>query len=505
MAATHSEQASILVLGKILATLSEAVVPLVIVRLLGKADVGILSGLMLIYSTIALVLTAGFPETLTFYLPTRPPAERKAIVRKVAQALLLLGVLGGLVLLALSLAARYAPSLAQGAIKDETSLSAAESLKYLALFALYPMADLPGRMLPNLLIVEQRSKAAACMGIVKAVGSAAAALVPVALGAPLWVVVLSIASFGVLFGGVLVYFIGALYLGVPRVESPVSMRKLLHFGLPLGLTDIVSMLNNQLDRYLIVFFFPVAALAEYQAGAWQIPIVTTIPYTIGAVYAPRFVELFSQGRTREAIDIWRQSAVKTALLIVPITMVFVVAAEEAMELLFTTSYARAAPVFRWYCVLTLGRTAAFGSIIVAAGTPRFVFQAAVFSLASNAVLCWALVHLVGFNGPAMGTALAFIPTAIYYCYCISLATKLPFKEIFPLYAYLKVLSLGALASLPAFWFKSAVTWSAAARLPIEAALVLGTFALLGSLFGQIRQADWAFLSDWLRLRMLRER
>ena len=93
-----------LVLGKILATLSEAIVPLAIVRLLGKADVGILSGLLLVYSTVALVLTAGFPETLTFYLPTRTPAERKAIAGKVAQALLLLGFLGALVLVAISLA-----------------------------------------------------------------------------------------------------------------------------------------------------------------------------------------------------------------------------------------------------------------------------------------------------------------------------------------------------------------------------------------------------------------
>src|SRR6478752_6540980 len=428
MAASHSEQAGVLVLGKILATLSEAIVPLAIVRLLGKADVGILSGLLLVYSTVALVLTAGFPETLTFYLPTRPPAERKAIAGKVAQALLLLGLLGALVLLGISLLARFTPHWLSGMAAEHDAQSGVTSLKYLALLAVYPIADLPGRMLPNLLIVEQRAKAAAGVGIVKAIGSAVAAVLPIALGAPLWVVILSIGSFGFVFGAVLVYFIRALYPGVPAIESPIPMRTLLRVGLPLGLTDIVSMLNNQIDRYLIVFFFPVAALAEYQAGAWQIPIVTTIPYTIGAVYAPRFVELFSQGKNHEAIDIWRQSALKTALLIVPITMVFVVAAEEAMELLFTASYLRAAPVFRWYCVLTLGRTAAFGSIIVAAGTPRFVFQAAVFSLFSNAVLCWALVHLVGFNGPAMGTALAFIPTVIYYCYCIALATKVPFKQ-----------------------------------------------------------------------------
>ena len=504
MAASHSEQAGVLVLGKILATLSEAVVPLAIVRLLGKADVGILSGLLLVYSTVALVLTAGFPETLTFYLPMRTPAERKAIAGKVAQALLLLGLLGALVLLGISLLARVVPSWASGMASAHGAQSGVESLKYLALLAVYPIADLPGRMLPNLLIVEQRTRAAAGIGIVKAVGSAVAAILPIALGAPLWVVILSIGSFGFVFGAVLVYYIRTLYPGVPAIESPISMKTLLRFGLPLGLTDIVSMLNNQLDRYLIVFFFPVTAVAEYQAGAWQIPIIMTIPYTVGAVYAPRFVELFRTGRNREAIDIWRQSALKSALLVVPITMVFVVASEETMELLFTSSYSRAAPVFRWYCILTLGRIATFGSVILAAGAPRLIFQSAVVSLLSNALLCGVLVKVVGFNGPAMGTAIAFIPSVAYYCLCIAVATKLSFREIFPLFGFLRVLGLTCVASPPAWWFKSVVSWPAAARLPVEAGLVLGTFALLGTLAGTIQRPDWAFLANWLRLRMLRE-
>ena len=504
MAASRSEQAGVLVLGKILATLSEAIVPLAIVRLLGKADVGILSGLLLVYSTVALVLTAGFPETLTFYLPTHTPAERRAIAGKVAQALLLLGLLGALVLLGISGVARFAPSFANHMAPGHGTQSGVESLKYLALLAVYPIADLPGRMLPNLLIVEQRAKAAAGVGIVKAIGSAVAAILPIALGAPLWVVISSIGSFGFVFGAVLVYYIRALYPGVPAVESPISMKALLRFGLPLGLTDIVSMLNNQLDRYLIVFFFPVTAVAEYQAGAWQIPIVMSIPYTVGAVYAPRFVELFKTGRSREAIDVWRQSALKTALLVVPITMVFVVASEETMELLFTADYLRAAPVFRWYCILTLGRIATFGSVLLAAGAPRLIFQSALFSLLTNALLCSLLVKVVGFNGPAMGTALAFIPSVTYYCVCIAAATKLEFRQIFPLFGFLRVLGLTCLASLPAWWFKAAVDLPAGARLPLEAALVLGSFALLGTLAGTIQRPDWAFLANWLRLRMLRE-
>jgi hypothetical protein len=103
----------------------------------------------------------------------------------------------------------------------------------------------------------------------------------------------------------------------------------------------------------------------------------------------------------------------------------------------------------------------------------------------------------------MGTALAFLPSALYYCYCIALATNLKLRQIFPLVGFLRVLLIATIASLPAWWFKSQVSWPAAARLPVEALLVLGTFSLLGTLVGEIRRADWAFLANWLRLRMLR--
>lgn len=504
MAGTRAEQAGVLVLGKVLATVSEALVPLVMVRLLGKSEVGLLSGILLVYSTVALVLTAGFPETVTYYLPTRPPEERRAIAWKVAQSMFLLGLLAAAVLVGLSSIAWFAPSLAASIVgKPDGSLSAVDALKYLALLGFYPITDLPSRMLPNLLVVEQRARAAAGLGVVRAIGGTVAALLPLSLGAPLWGVILSISGFGFVFGGLLLYYLKILYPDVPRVASPISLRTLLAFGLPLGLTDIVSMLNNQFDRYLIVFAFPMAALAEYHVGAWQIPIVSTIPYTVAAVYAPRFVELFRLGQPREALGIWRQSVLKTSLLVVPLTMIFVVAAEETMELLFTADYLRAAAIFRWYCILTLGRTATFGSLIVAAGAPRYVLQAAILSFASNAVICSVLVQLVGFEGPAMGTAIAFLPMVLFYCWCIARATKLRITDTFPLGGYLRVLAIALIGSLPAWWFKHAVDWPVGAKLPVIAALMLGGFGALGSAVGLIQRSDWTFLGNWLKLRMLR--
>ncbi len=67
---SEAEQTGILVLGRAAAMLAEAVTPLLIVRLLGKADVGALAGLMLIYHTLTVVLTADFPLPFSTFSPT---------------------------------------------------------------------------------------------------------------------------------------------------------------------------------------------------------------------------------------------------------------------------------------------------------------------------------------------------------------------------------------------------------------------------------------------------
>ena len=491
-----------LVLGKVLATLSDFIVPLAIVRLLGKVEVGILSALLLIYSTVALVLTAGFPETISYFLPTRPASERRAIAWAVSRALFLLGVVTGGVMLALSLLPLIRPDLAAKLLGEDSAIGG-ESLSYLAILALLPMADLPARLLPNLLVVERRARAAAGLGVIKSIGGAAAALIPLALTDEMWIVVASIAGFGVAYGLFVPIYIGALFRGAEKVPSPVSAGELVRFAIPLGLTDVVSLLNAQLDRYLILFFFTAALFAEYQAGAWQVPMIATIPYAVGVAFAPRFVGLFKEGRPREAIAIWRASITKVSLLVVPLTMIFVVAAEETMELLFTRDYAGASGVFRIYSILTLGRVASFGMVIVAAGKPRYVLTASLMSLASNAALSLPLVMLVGFEGPAWGTLIAFVPTAVYYCWAIARATGLSLREIYPMVAWLKVVGVAALAAVPAIAFKLGTDLAPGASLVGVAAILLVSFSIIGTVVGLIERADWSYLRGWLALRVLR--
>lgn len=502
----RARQATFLVIGKVLSTLSEAAVPIVLVRMLPATEVGILSAILLIYAILAPILTAAFPATLMYYLPTREAPARHAIAARVGLVLLGLGAIAAAVMFGLGLIALVAPDTLRG-ITDKvvggTSAVGPSGLKYLMILALMPLGDIPSRMLPNLLVVEGRASTAAGIGVVKSIGVAGFTLVPILLGLDIWYVIGSISLFGFGYGGLVLYYLRTLYPGARHEAFPFTTGNLFRFAIPLGLTDITSTLNGKLDQFLITLSFIAAMVARYRVGAFQIPMVTTIAMSVGTVYTPHFTRLFSEGKAREAIETWRLSIRKVALLVVPIALVFAVAAEETIELLFTANYLGASNVFRAYCLLTMGRVAAFGSVIVAAGRPKLVFQAAAISFGSNLVISVPLLLIIGFEGPAIGTALAFIPMVASYCWCIARASGLRFREIFPLGAYLKVVAVGAVAASAAVTFKLSVPFGAALRLTGIAVVLLAVFAMVGTATRLIRREDWLFMGHWFSKKLRR--
>ncbi|MCB9718839.1 MAG: oligosaccharide flippase family protein [Myxococcales bacterium] len=495
-----SHAAGVLVLGNVLATLADIVVPLLIVRLLGKADVATLTALLLIYNTAALVVATGFPQAVMYHLPGRPRAERGAVARKIAGSMLVLGIAAGVLLVLLGLYGRSLLDAISPVDGDDVV-----DLSPLLLIALVPLGDLPGRILPNLLVAEDRPRSAAAYGVFRSLGLSLCTLLPLTLGGSVWTVAQCLVALGVAQGIWVLLSLRSLYGRAPRVPSPVSLGEMIRFGLPLGLTDVVAILNNSFDRFLIMLTFADVIFAEYQAGAWQIPIITRVPYVVGTAMAPQLVEMFRAGRPRDAIALWRGSIEKVSLLVVPIALVFVVAAEEVVEILFTAEYAGAAPVLRWYSILTVGRVAAFGSVIVAAGRPKYVFQASVLSLLSNVVLSVPLLVVLGFVGPAMGTALAFVPIAIFYTWTIGRASGLPTGDIFPLRAYAKVVAVALVGGAGALALKLSVEGSAALMLLGEAAVLLAVFAVLGTALRIIQPEDWRYIKAWLRLEPLTRR
>jgi O-antigen/teichoic acid export membrane protein len=490
-----SSVAGVLVLGNVLATLAEIAIPLLVVRLLGKAEVGGLMVLFLVYNTLAPIVSLGVPQTVMYNLPGRPLDERAAIARRILGVMLGLGGVAAAVLVGVGLlgeATLAALSLRGGEV----------DLSPLLLLALFPLGDIPARMLTNLLVAEDRPRAAAGYGMLRSLGMSVCTLVPLSVGGDAWGVAGSLGGLAMVQLGLVLVHFRRLYGGAARRRSPVSTRAILSFGLPIGMTTVVSVLNKFFDRFVVLLAFGGVMYAEYEAGAWQIPIVSTIPYVIGTAMAPQMVASFRAGQPLDALRLWGASIKKVSLLVVPVTLAFMVATEEAVELLFTAQYAASVPVLRWYTLLAMGRVAAFGEVIVAAGRPQYVLQAALLSFGSNVVLSLLLLEWLGFVGPAMGTALAFIPMAVFYCWCIARAAGVRLRQVFPLRAYLQVVAVGLVGVAAGLVVKTQLVAGTVAMLAAQMGAVVVTFAVVGTAVGVIGREDWRYLGRWVRLRML---
>jgi len=488
---TPGKQAGVLFAGRSAATLAEVVAPLIIVRLLGKTDVGVLTAILLVYTTLSMVLTAGLPGTLSFHLPGRPKGERKAISGAMIRVLFGLAGAAAAILLVL------------GGLDYFDVLPSDVRLFNLVALVGFPFGDIPMRMLPNMLVIEGRDRAAATLPIIRSVGLSLGTLVPLALGSDVWTVMMTLSAVGIVFVFVTLFYFRAVYEEEPTVDTPVTGWELLKFSLPVGLTELVSNLNSRFDRFLII---PLGAIAyaEYGAGSWQFPVIPSIAYAVGVAYAPQFADLFKRGAKREAVDLWRSQSAQTALLVVPLSMFFVVAAEETIELLFTADYLNGASVFRLYAIMTLGRITAFGSILIAAGRPDYVFRSALIALGSNVVLSVPLVLWIGFNGPALGTLLAFVPMVCAYTWYIGRAAEMSFYEVFPLTALLRTIAVAAVPAIAAVAYKVLVEAPVATKLVIEALIVLGGFALVGTVTGIISRREWRFAKEFVQLKVFRK-
>ncbi len=496
-------------LGSMLAKLAEVLSPLLIVRLLGKAEVGAFAALLLIYETFAVVLGAGVPDAVLYFTAGRSPEDRRGVIARLAGVMLGSGALLCGVMVGVGLLYEPIAGMLGHAIAADSNWRV---LTHLPLLGVYALLDLPTRMVPNAMISEGQPRRAALIAVTRSIFFTSGVLIPAALGWGVGGVAFGLTCAGALQCVVVGLMLSRVYGGRGLPASVPTVREIIRYCGPLGVTQITNKVNQQLDRWLVIALFPIEALAIYQAGAYQLPFITNLASATGAVYLGRFSTLYREGKSEEVMELWRGTIRKLSLLAVPAGLVFIVSAEEFMTVAFGEEYRGAGGVFRAYNVLVLGRVAQYGAVMLAAGRPDYVMRASAMTLVTNICISVPLTLILlqtwpegAIYGPAIGTAVAFGPTLLYYNQCIAWASKLSLRQTFPLRDWLKVLAVAGVPALLATAVKFTLTLHPALMLGIEAAIVVLGWAALGSLTGLVSRADWVFAIDWLRFRDLRRR
>jgi O-antigen/teichoic acid export membrane protein len=280
-------------------------------------------------------------------------------------------------------------------------------------------------------------------------------------------------------------------------------KQILAFALPAGAAMVAGKINPQIDKYAANFFLDQKAFTEYGLAAFELPLVTLVPYAIAAVMQARYVRLYMAGDITGLRELWFTTVRKTALLVVPLTAMAIAVGHDLVVLLFRREYSDASVPFRIMTIVLLHRVAAYSSILQAVNRPRDVMVSAFLLIASNVLLAYPLTALFGYPGPAMSAVIAVLPAWAYVLWRIGVIFGGGIREALPWGFYGKILVLSGVLGV--------VVWAVVGLIPTRPGIrvligMLGYAALFvpaGRATRLIEKDDLHYIWQWLTLQMMR--
>lgn len=483
-----SREAGIYVYSRVAASLLALVGYALAARLYPKAGFAYLAYVLLIYETAVALGSLGLADAV-FYFIGKSPSHAGAIVRQTSLLLVAMAVpvIGAIALVILAM--------------SPAEIDLRPALPWLALVVL---VELPTQPAVNQLIASGHAQLASALFVGFALLRAAAVLTPAFLGMPTTAVPMVMALTGM--ARLVAHLIVVRRFFPDGGQGWLNGRRLwsiLAFAVPAGVAVICGKLNAQLDKYVVGWLLGPPEMADYAIASWELPLITLLPYAIGAVLQSRFVRLRLGGHKRELLELWHNTVRKTALLVVPLTMLVLFMAGELIEAIFGAGFARATLPFQIYTLIILHRVASYGAMLQAMGDTGSLFLASLILIGGNLVLSVPFTLLFGFPGAALATLLANVPAWIYTLRRIARALGVPMARVLPWRAYAGTLLLSAAVGAATLLVAHSVGIPAGARLAVAVPVFVGLWLVAGRALGLVHADDLTFLREWLQLKLLK--
>jgi O-antigen/teichoic acid export membrane protein len=307
--------------------------PLLLVRRLDQHQFGLYKQVFLLVMTAINVLPLGVEMSAFYFLPRmRERRERSRIVCNILLFYLATTGIAGLVLCA-------CPSLLSGLFNNPELIEIAPLVAILI-----PLWGAPF-VLETVAIAHQETRLASTF-IVVAELSKTIVLVSACLISPSMKTLLMAA---IIHGGlqavILMIYVGRRYGRLWKSFDWLVMREQLSYALPFGFAAILFRLQTDLHNYFVSHNFSPEAYAIYSIGCFNLPLISILGYSVGAVMIPRVNDLEERGERREIVKLVARMMRKMAAIYFPIYLFLLVAGREFITVLFTEQYRASWPIF----------------------------------------------------------------------------------------------------------------------------------------------------------------
>lgn len=426
-----AKHTSFVAVGQASVKLAQLILAVVLVRLMEPTEWSETAFLLSIYLVGTTIGTLNLHHGVLFFLPRVAADQRRSLVAQNVRLLLAVGVAIAVVVGALL------PAVSSGSLVHQ---------RHLVWLGISIGLELPAACVAMTLIATKNYGRVAIWDLAGTTLLLLGTVGPVAAGYGVGglVVGLGVVSAIRLAAGWCV--VRRTLPGSPRPLRSGLLAEQLRYGLPLGLTIAVAIINRSVDKWLIGVFAP-EDFGTYAVAAQEVPLLAVLPYAGGAVVAASLVDSFRRAELDVAHRRWIELTSAMSGVVVPVGMALVLIAPDAVPLVFGERFSAGVLPFQLFTIVTLHRVAEYGMLLRAAGRTRELLQVAGVTLGANALLAAVGAATWGMIGASMGTLIASGLGWVLALHHIAAALDVSVRRAFPWQTWSGCVAVSAMAAV----------------------------------------------------------
>ncbi|UCH88420.1 MAG: oligosaccharide flippase family protein [Thermoplasmata archaeon] len=410
-------------LGRLLAFGLSLIIPLVLTRALSVEEYGVYRELSLLIITIQPILLFGIPSSLRYFIPRSNEFEKRQYI---TQTFIFSVIVGFALFIFLALAGGW---LTQALFHENFN-------EYMLVLGAHGFLLITASYIGVVMIINDDVNLASLTAIVFSILDVFILCGGVIISRTVMGLLVAVAIASLIKFIIAVLYISKHYKPSVTYISYPSFKKQWTFSAPIGLSVIINLLNVNIDKFYIAFFFTQETFGIYSIGALITPMILVIYRAVFDIIVPEFSKLYKQKKLSTMIRLWHEGVRKMALLFYPLFIFLFIFANDLIAILFPDAYSGSVPVFRLYLFLLPLTINLFNGVLLAAGETKFLLKATSIAFAINLVLNWLLIIWfmemgIGILGPPTATVLINILLHSLLLYQIYVIMKRPISELFP--------------------------------------------------------------------------
>jgi O-antigen/teichoic acid export membrane protein len=205
--------------------------------------------------------------------------------------------------------------------------------------------------------------------------------------------------------GLLLYYVRRHHgLGSPWFEWPAFSEQFRHSA-PLGLNGAFYGLRGNADQWVAASLFSLSSFAAFSVAAIVGQLMRVLRTSVMEAFLPSMSRLQAAGDVHGMLRMNSRGNLIVAKLFYPQLAFAFVFAEEIVSLLYTATYADAAPVVRVYIVGMAAMAVEIGSLVMLLRQGVYAVGVTALTLVTSIAVSWSAAQHFGLAGAAVGSVL----------------------------------------------------------------------------------------------------